>query len=189
MASASAATLLQRLRQGPLSLWSPRQAGFASSSHVLPTPILSTQHLRPQKHKFTATLREGEFAVLPAHEVPRSIRRPAYAIAADGRPLPPGGSSISCSDPFVDKDPVGWCIDPKGEIQGPDALERMRKVCRLAATALKIALDASKPGKTTEDIDAAVHLFLVSQGAYPAAINFFGFPKSVCASVNEGEPP
>ncbi|KAL8455841.1 hypothetical protein Emag_000415 [Eimeria magna] len=187
MANASAAGLLQRLR-GPLSFWASRPAGFSSSSQALPTPILRTNHLRPQKSRFTPTLREGEFAVLPAHKVPRSIRRPAYATAADGQPLPPGDASISISDPFVDKDPVGWSIDPKGEIQGPEALERMRKVCRLAATALKIAVDASKPGVTTEDIDAAVHRFLVSQGAYPAAINFFGFPKSLCASVNEGEP-
>lgn len=42
-------------------------------------------------------------------------------------------------------------------------------------------------GITTEAIDALVHQFLVSQGAYPAAINFFGFPKTICASVNEGK--
>ncbi|KAL8449867.1 hypothetical protein Emed_002830 [Eimeria media] len=172
MASASAAKLLQRLRT-PLSFWAPRSAGFTSSSQALPSPILRTNHLRPQKSTFTPTLREGEFAVLPAQEVPKSIRRPAYATAADGRPLPPGVSSSNSSDPVVDKDPVGWSIDPKGEIQGPEELKRMRKVCRLAATALKIAVDASKPGVTTEEIDALVHRFLVSQGAYPAAINFF----------------
>lgn len=88
----------------------------------------------------------GEFAVLPAQEVPRTIRRPAYAIAADGRPLPPGSASHSCAEPFVDSDPKGWSIDPAGEVQSHEALERMRKVCKLAATALMIAMNASKPG-------------------------------------------
>lgn len=43
------------------------------------------------------------------------------------------------------------------------------------------------PGVTTDEIDAAVHKYLISQGSYPAAVNFFGFPKSICASVNEGK--
>ncbi|XP_026191893.1 uncharacterized protein LOC34624291 [Cyclospora cayetanensis] len=126
----------------------------------------------------------GAFAVMPAQIVPDSIRRPAYADAADGRPLPPGeGASPVLSN--VDSDPEEWAIDPEGEVQTPEALLKMKRVCKVAATALKIAMDASKPGVTTEEIDAAVHRYLVSQGAYPAAINFFGFPKAVCASVNE----
>lgn len=42
-------------------------------------------------------------------------------------------------------------------------------------------------GVTTEEIDRLVHEYIVSEGAYPAAVNFFGFPKAVCASVNEGQ--
>lgn len=87
----------------------------------------------------------GAFAVLPAQEVPDFIRRPAYAVAADGLPRPPGGRSPS-EDSHVDADPVGWSIDPTGEVQSPDALKRMRKICKLAAKALQIAMNASKPG-------------------------------------------
>ncbi len=41
-------------------------------------------------------------------------------------------------------------------------------------------------GITTEDIDKVVHDYIVSQNAYPTPINYMGFPKSVCTSVNEG---
>ncbi|KAL8439832.1 hypothetical protein Efla_004358 [Eimeria flavescens] len=176
-----------RTLKGVFSLWASTNSRRNFASQALPSPLLRTNYLRPQRRKFPSTLREGEYAVLPAHEVPEIIRRPAYATAVDGRPLPPGTTGDLARDCLVDSDPPGWSIDPAGEVQSPEALQRMRKVCRLAATALKIAIDASKPGVTTEAIDAAVHRFLVSQGAYPAAINFFGFPKSVCASVNEGK--
>lgn len=155
---------------------------FGSSG--LPSPLLRTHQLRPQKKRFQPTVCEGAFAVLPAQEVPGFIRRPAYAIAVDGRPLPPSGPSPSL-DSQVDADPAGWSIDPTGEVQSHDALKYMRRVCKLAAKALQIAMNASKPGVTTEAVDSLVHQFLISQGAYPAAINFFGFPKSICASVNE----
>ena len=39
---------------------------------------------------------------------------------------------------------------------------------------------------TTNDIDKIIHDFIISQNAYPTAIGFLGFPKSVCTSVNEG---
>ena len=41
------------------------------------------------------------------------------------------------------------------------------------------------PGVTTEDIDAAVHEMVIGAGAYPSPLNYDGFPKSVCTSVNE----
>lgn len=38
---------------------------------------------------------------------------------------------------------------------------------------------------TLDDIDEMVHNFIVSQDAYPSAIDFMRFPKSVCTSVND----
>lgn len=37
-----------------------------------------------------------------------------------------------------------------------------------------------KPGVTTEEIDKAVHEYIVSQKAYPSPLNYNNFPKSVC---------
>ena len=38
---------------------------------------------------------------------------------------------------------------------------------------------------TLEDVDKIVHDFIISKNAYPSAIDFMHFPKSVCTSVNE----
>jgi len=40
-------------------------------------------------------------------------------------------------------------------------------------------------GVTTEAIDEAVHNFIIGEGAYPSPLNYYGFPRSCCTSVNE----
>jgi methionyl aminopeptidase len=41
------------------------------------------------------------------------------------------------------------------------------------------------PGVTTEDIDKAVHEYIVSQDAYPSPLGYYNFPRSCCTSINE----
>ncbi|KAJ7388128.1 Methionine aminopeptidase 1D, mitochondrial [Desmophyllum pertusum] len=60
----------------------------------------------------------------------------------------------------------------------------MRTACRTARKVLNIARDNVKVGVTTEDIDQVVHQAAISFGAYPSPLNYKGFPKSVCTSVN-----
>lgn len=38
---------------------------------------------------------------------------------------------------------------------------------------------------TTDFIDAVVHDFIIKNGAYPSPLNYHGFPKSICTSINE----
>lgn len=71
------------------------------------------------------------------------------------------------------------------EIMTPSMLERMREACRLAAECLTMVGDHVAPGVTTADIDKLVHEFIVQRDAYPSPLNYHGFPKSVCTSVNE----
>jgi methionyl aminopeptidase len=71
------------------------------------------------------------------------------------------------------------------EIKSPREIELMRNVCRLAAETLLLVGDKIRPGMTTLDIDKIVHEHTLSQGARPAPLNYKGFPKSVCTSVNE----
>jgi methionyl aminopeptidase len=61
----------------------------------------------------------------------------------------------------------------------------MRAAGQLAAQALQLAGNMALPGTTTDDIDVAVHDFLISKGAYPSPLHYHGFPKSICTSVNE----
>ena len=70
-------------------------------------------------------------------------------------------------------------------IKTPVEIERMRKVCRLAAETLRRAGEMVKPGVTLDEIDRFVHDFTFDNGAYPAPLNYEGFPKSVCLSVND----
>ncbi|KAF4659629.1 hypothetical protein FOZ61_004615 [Perkinsus olseni] len=74
---------------------------------------------------------------------------------------------------------------PRFEMKTPEVIQRLRRAAQLAGEALDVALNAAKPGITTTEIDDLVIDFLVSEGAYPSGINYMGFPRAVCMSVNE----
>lgn len=71
------------------------------------------------------------------------------------------------------------------EIMTPSMLDRMRQACQLAADCLVMVDEHLRPGMTTDEIDKLVHTFIMDHGAYPSPLNYHGFPKSVCTSVNE----
>ncbi len=64
-------------------------------------------------------------------------------------------------------------------------IEGIRRAGRLAVDTLDMVEAALKPGMTTNDINTLVHDFTVKHNAIPAPLNYRGFPKSVCVSVNE----
>ena len=72
----------------------------------------------------------------------------------------------------------------KGEVKNPEDIVKMRASCKLAAKVLKAAGDLVKPGVTTQTIDDFVFEMATQNGAYPSPLNYKGFPKSVCTSVN-----
>ena len=41
-----------------------------------------------------------------------------------------------------------------------------------------------QPGLTTDALDAVAHDFIIANGAYPSPLLYFGYPKSICTSVN-----
>ncbi len=60
----------------------------------------------------------------------------------------------------------------------------MRKAGRMAAETLDFITPHVRPGIMTEELDAMCHEFITSRGAIPAPLNYKGFPKSTCISVN-----
>ncbi|MDC0743633.1 type I methionyl aminopeptidase [Polyangium mundeleinium] len=64
-------------------------------------------------------------------------------------------------------------------------VEGMRAACQMAAETLLDVGEMLRPGITTEDINRFVHDDTVRRGGWPAPLNYHGFPKSVCTSVNE----
>jgi methionyl aminopeptidase len=71
------------------------------------------------------------------------------------------------------------------EVKNADQIQRMRDVCRLAADTLCRAGEIIVPGITTDDIDRFVVAETQRLGARPAPLNYKGFPKATCTSVNE----
>ncbi len=70
-------------------------------------------------------------------------------------------------------------------IKNREEIEKMRIAGRLASEVLDIIGDAVKPGVTTEQLDDICHRFIVDDlDAIPAPLNYRGFPKSICTSVN-----
>ena len=64
-------------------------------------------------------------------------------------------------------------------------LDQMRASCQLAARTLEMVSEHIRPGITTNEIDRLVDTFIRDHGAYPSPLNYRGFPKSVCTSINE----
>ena len=71
------------------------------------------------------------------------------------------------------------------ELKTPEQIEKMRIVCAMAAAQLEMIEEFIKPGVSTEDLDRICHEFTVDhQRAIPGPLNYRGFPKSICTSVN-----
>jgi methionyl aminopeptidase len=99
--------------------------------------------------------------VSPRLPVPDHIPRPPYA--ADG---------------VVRR----WNED---RVKSPEIIERMRHAGVLAAEVLRLAGEMVEPGITTDAIDRYVHQLCIDRDCYPSPLNYGGYPKSVCTSVNE----
>lgn len=99
--------------------------------------------------------------VSPRRSVPSNIARPSYADT---------GEVTRWNEPAI---------------KSPEIIERMRHAGAVAAEVLRLAGAAIKPGVTTDEIDALVHQLCIERNSYPSPLNYMGYPKSVCTSVNE----
>lgn len=70
-------------------------------------------------------------------------------------------------------------------IKTPEEQEKMRIAGRLAGEVLQMIRPHVQPGVTTNELDRICHDYIVDvQQAIPAPLNYRGFPKSICTSVN-----
>jgi methionyl aminopeptidase len=117
-----------------------------------------------RKYKRCHKLTEGRVVqgrISPMRSVPEHIELPPYAST---------GEVVRWEEP---------------RIKSPDVIERMRTASDLAAEVLRLAGEQVAPGVTTDEIDVFVHDLCIERGAYPSPLNYHGYPKSVCTSVNE----
>ncbi|MDB4931879.1 MAG: Methionine aminopeptidase [Myxococcaceae bacterium] len=71
------------------------------------------------------------------------------------------------------------------EIKSAREVDDLRVSCQMAADTLLRVGEMLRAGITTEDINAFVHEDTIRRGAVPSPLNYHGFPKSVCTSVND----
>ncbi len=69
-------------------------------------------------------------------------------------------------------------------IHAPEDFEGMRRAGRLAAETLDFITPHVRPGVSTGELDRLCESFIRDHGAIPAPLNYRGFPKSICTSVN-----
>src|SRR5438132_13968118 len=70
------------------------------------------------------------------------------------------------------------------KIHGEEGFAGMRRAGRLAAETLDFITPYVRPGITTGELDRLCHGFIVDHDAIPAPLNYRGFPKSICTSIN-----
>jgi methionyl aminopeptidase len=79
---------------------------------------------------------------------------------------------------------VGEARDGRIKIHGPEAFESMRRAGALAAATLDFITPFVRPGVTTGELDRLCHDFVADHNAISAPLNYRGFPKSICTSIN-----
>lgn len=70
------------------------------------------------------------------------------------------------------------------KLHGPEDFEGMRKAGRLTAEALDLLVPLVVPGVTTEELDRVIVEFARDHKATPAPLNYRGYPKAICTSIN-----
>lgn len=70
-------------------------------------------------------------------------------------------------------------------IKNAKQIEGIKKSSLLAAQTLKYLSEFIKPGISTQKLNDLAHQFILDHGATPAPLNYGGFPKSICTSVND----
>ncbi|KZT06471.1 methionine aminopeptidase [Laetiporus sulphureus 93-53] len=101
-------------------------------------------------------------AHIPPRSVPPHIRRPDYALA--------GGVEDVHTEKRI-------ALDGEEE-------RVLHRTAKFAAEVLSFAGSLVKEGVTTDEIDAAVHEYIIAHDAYPSPLLYKGYPKSCCTSVN-----
>ena len=113
--------------------------------------------------------------------MPRDLET-GYLIPGEVSPLRAVPSHIIRPEYVGKKSPAQYT---DGDIWGAEEIELIRNSGRIAAQAIELVGEHCKPGVTTDELDRIGHEYLLDHDAYPSALLYRGFPKSICTSVNE----
>ncbi len=158
----TAAAQTTELRRPPATLPRPNEACWCGSKEKYKRCHQDDdQAFLKQEQKWLEQHRIKPGRLSPARVVPPLVPRPDYAQSG----VPGKGSGRA--------------------VRTPEELVRMRKACAAAAEVMRKVGEKVKPGITTDELDAYAHQLIIDLGGYPSPLNYRGFPKSICTSVNE----
>lgn len=80
---------------------------------------------------------------------------------------------------------MGYRVPSYEIIKNKEQIEKIKESAKINDAVLDEVAKQIKAGMTTEDINKIVHEFTIAKGAIPAPLNYSGFPKSVCTSIND----
>src|SRR6201985_3581162 len=75
--------------------------------------------------------------------------------------------------------------EPAIQVKSPEQIERMHAAGQVVAHTLTVLKEAVRPGITTAELDAIAEREIRAAGAVPSFLGYFGYPASICTSVNE----
>ncbi len=94
-----------------------------------------------------------------------------------------------CHEQFDDKiayiKSQGHIVPDRSIIKTPEQIEKIKESCKINIAVLDYVADNIKAGMSTQDIDDLVSSKTAELGAIAAPLNYEGYPKSVCTSINE----
>ena len=79
----------------------------------------------------------------------------------------------------------GYEMPSRDIIKTPEQIEGIKKSAEITKGALDLVAEKIHEGMSTEEINTIVHNYTIEKGGIPAPLNYQGFPKSVCTSINE----
>lgn len=79
----------------------------------------------------------------------------------------------------------GKIVPDRSIIKNKEQIEGIRECGKINTAVLDLVAEKIKAGMSTEEIDKLVYEYTISRGAIPADLNYEGFPKSVCTSIND----
>lgn len=109
--------------------------------------------------------------------MPRKIKNNWKVLA--GQPL------TEMDEIILDYQAKGYLVPSRSLIKTPEQIEGIRQAGKITKGALDLVASEIKEGMTTEQINRLVHEYTLDHGGIPAPLNYEGFPKSVCTSVND----
>lgn len=80
---------------------------------------------------------------------------------------------------------LGALVPPRKLLKTPEQIEGMKKSAAINMACLDAVSEVIKAGMSTQDIDDIIYEVTTRSGAIPAPLDYEGFPKSVCTSIND----